>query len=377
MTNQTEILELLEKSFKGSLTQGEEKRLDYLLRESVANGVPFKDESERQEIEDHLLEKIHSSKNRKKIRNIARYIVAAAASVIVFSVGVYKYFNYCAPEEITQQLATYNTDETNEKQVTLTLSDGTKVNLNQDKTGVLSEESVEIVGSEGLLAYTSNSSDTLLKSKLVYNTLKTPSGVQYHLMLSDGTKIWLNGNSEIKYPVAFRAGERSVELSGEAYFEVAKSQKPFKVYAKTTTVQVLGTHFNVMAYKDDAEIKTTLLEGSVKVKSLTKEQILRPGQQAISSESDLTVYNTDAELVVGWRKGLFTFNNEPLEQVMKQISRWYNMDVVYSKSRTKVLFTGIIPVRDDVKKALLPVEEAANIKFDVKDGKIIITENNN
>lgn len=376
MTNHEEILELLERSFQSKLSQQEEQRLDYLLREDPVNGIPFKDELERQEMENRLLKKIHSSKSRSKARNIKRYLIAAVISAITAIAGVYEYYDHRTSENITQQSISQSTYKANEGQAVLILADGTNVSLNQDKTEVLSvQENIEVVGSDGLLSYSKH--DFQEESKLIYNILRTPGGVQYHLVLSDGTKVWLNGNSEIRYPVAFVGEDRPIELSGEAYFEVAKSNKPFKVHARETTVQVLGTHFNVKAYKDDTDIKTTLLEGAVKVKNLAKEQLLKPGQQAISSGSDLIVNNTDVELAVGWRKGLFTFNNEPLEQVMKQISRWYNMEVTFSKSQSKILFTGIIPVRDDIKKALSPVEEAANIRCEIKGDKITVTENNN
>jgi len=379
LTNKSEILELLEKSLRGKLSPEEEERLDCLLLKNESIGeIPFKDEAEREEIEQRLLRKIHHSKNKNRIRVIKRYLVAAAISTVALVGGMYHYFSLKQPVEISGNSEIEKKSNINPNQAVLTLSDGTRVNLNQTNSRVLTtQENVEITGNEGLLSYSKNSEDHIANSQTVYNTLKTPNGVQYHLALSDGTRVWLNGNSEIKFPVLFNREDRAVELSGEAYFEVAKANKPFKVNTGNTVVQVLGTHFNVKAYKDDSNIKTTLLEGSVKVASLGKEKILKPGQEAVCSGSDISVHQVDVELTVGWRSGLFTFNNEPLEQVMKQISRWYNMEVIYSGVKPQILFTGIIPVRDNIQKALVPVGEAANLSFDIRANKIIVIQNNN
>ncbi len=378
MANKSEILELLEKSLQGKLSQEEEKRLDYLLlKDGDVHEIPFEDEAEREEIEHRLLQKIHQSKNKNKIRVIKKYLVAATISTFALATGIHYYFSSNQPLEISKNSRVEKKSNINLDQPVLTLSDGTKVNLNQTNSGVLTiQENVEIIGNEGLLSYSKNSADHIVRSQTVYNTLNTPNGVQYHLALSDGTRVWLNGNSEIKFPVLFNGEERVVELSGEAYFEVAKTNKPFKVSTDNTVVQVLGTHFNVKAYKDDTNVKTTLLEGSVKVASLGKERILKPGQEAVCSDSEISVHQVDVELAVGWRNGLFTFNNEPLEQVMKQISRWYNMEVIYSGVKPQILFTGIIPVRDNIQKALMPVGEAASLSFDIKLNKIIVTKNN-
>ncbi|WP_353135919.1 FecR domain-containing protein [Pseudopedobacter sp.] len=378
MINKSEILELLEKSLQGKLSQEEEKHLDYLLlKDGDVHEIPFEDEAEREEIEHRLLQKIHQSKNKNKIRVIKKYLVAATISTFALATGIHYYFSSKQPLEISKNSRVEKKSDINLDQPVLTLSDGTKVNLNQTNSGVLTtQENVEIIGNEGLLSYSKNSADHIVRSQTVYNTLKTPNGVQYHLALSDGTRVWLNGNSEIKFPVLFNGEERVVELSGEAYFEVAKTNKPFKVSTDNTVIQVLGTHFNVKAYKDDTNVKTTLLEGSVKVASLGKEKILRPGQEAVCSGSDILIHQVDVELAVGWRNGLFTFNNEPLEQVMKQISRWYNMEVIYSGVKPQILFTGIIPIRDNIQKALMPVGEAASLSFDIKVNKIIVTKNN-
>ena len=377
MTNKSEILELLEKSLQGKLSPEEEKRLDYLLlKNGNVHELPFEDEAEREEIEHRLLQKIHHSKNKNKVRAIKKYLIAAAISAIALAAGMYQYFSPNQPLEISKNSETEKNSDINSDQAVLTLSDGTKVNLNQANTGVLTtQQNVEIVGNEGLLLYSKNAANHTASSQTVYNTLKTPNGVQYHLALSDGTRVWLNGNSEIKFPVLFNGEDRAVELSGEAYFEVAKANKPFKVNTGNTIVQVLGTHFNVKAYKDDSNVKTTLLEGSVKVSNLGKERILKPGQEAVCSDSEISVHQVDVELAVGWRSGLFTFNNEPLEQVMKQISRWYDMEVVYADAKPKILFTGIIPVRDNIQKALVPVGEAANLSFSIRENKIIVTKN--
>ncbi|MGY0036944.1 FecR family protein [Pedobacter sp. NJ-S-72] len=212
--------------------------------------------------------------------------------------------------------------------------------------------------------------------------METPKGGQYQLVLPDGTKVWLNAASSLRYPVAFQGNERKVELTGEAYFEVAKDKtRPFEVYSNNQVVQVLGTHFNINAYSNEPFVSTTLLEGSVKVtNSLTNAQkIIRPGQQSLISkdgQAGIEVKNMDLDEAVAWKNGYFMFNEEELESILKKVSRWYNVDVQYEQEELKhQLFSGTLSKYSNVSQVLKKLEMLQSIHFKIEGRKIIVTKN--
>jgi transmembrane sensor len=222
----------------------------------------------------------------------------------------------------------------------LTLSGGRQVILDSaSEDTVLTEGAAIVAGVKGKLAYNAGNETDV---PVVYNTLTTPRGGQYQLTLPDGTQVWLNAQSSITYPTAFTDPDRTVSITGEAYFEVAQNpSKPFKVTAAGETINVLGTAFNINAYADEVIAKTTLLEGSIAVdpNDVNRRFILKPGQQAwISMEKTTSkgevpaaaIYNgADLAQVIAWKNGLFAFSNADLPTVMRQLSRWYNVDVKY------------------------------------------------
>lgn len=229
---------------------------------------------------------------------------------------------------------------------TLTLADGTVVDLDQALNGEIAEQNGIIIRKteNGQLEYVVQDSPNAVSGT---NTIATPRGGQYQVSLPDGTKVWLNAATSLKYPYPFDKNERMVELKGEAYFEVAKDQlRPFRVKTTHQTVEVLGTHFNINAYTDEPALKTTLLEGSVKVEAGAHQVFLKPGQQAKLSATNeqLVVDKTiDAEQSIAWKNDVFAFNNEDLKSVMRQISRWYDIDVVYKGKITTEKYFGEIP----------------------------------
>jgi hypothetical protein len=221
----------------------------------------------------------------------------------------------------------------------LTLANGSTIVLTGAKNGTLANQGNIAINktADGLISYADTKENVSLKS-LVYNTASTPRGGQYQFVLSDGTKVWLNSASSIKYPVQFIGNERKVELTGEAYFEVAHdAKKPFRVESNGQTVEVLGTHFNVNAYGDEGEVKTTLLEGSVKVSSQSVNSIIKPGEQAQFDNGKISVKNVDVDEVVAWKNGFFYFEDNNIQEVMRQLSRWYDVDIKYE---------GKLPVRE-------------------------------
>ncbi|NOW94990.1 FecR family protein [Mucilaginibacter sp. SG564] len=228
---------------------------------------------------------------------------------------------------------------------TLTLANGKVVVLNDAGKGTVARESgVNITkNAQGEITYLAERTDTQ-DGQAKYNTTSTPRGGQWHLTLADGTHVWLNAASAIRYPTAFSGKSREVELDGEAYFEVAhNASMPFKVISKGQTVEVLGTHFNINSYPDEPSIKTTLLEGKVKVYSNESAyKILLPGQEASNSNSQISVTDADTEAALAWKNNRFQFTGSDIKGLMRQFARWYDVDVQYQGDIPEHEFTGRI-----------------------------------
>jgi len=221
----------------------------------------------------------------------------------------------------------------------LILSNGNTINLNDTKNGALANEKGVVIhkNADGRITYDQAGHNTTHEAN-VFNTVVTPKGGQYQLVLGDGTKVWLNAASTLKYPVTFSGAKREIELSGEAYFEVAHDQhKPFRVISNGQTVEVLGTHFNVNAYPDEKVTRTTLLEGSVKVLAGEMSSKIKPGEQVQFKDGHLAVTQADTEEAIAWKKGFFYFKDDDIQTVMRQLSRWYDVSVKYE---------GQIPTRE-------------------------------
>ncbi|HET9280085.1 MAG TPA: FecR family protein, partial [Flavitalea sp.] len=254
----------------------------------------------------------------------------------------------------------------------LTLADGSTVVLDDAQNGTLAQQgSSKIIKLDGKLVYDPANKNS---REVVYNTITTPNGGQYQLELPDGSLVWLNATSSIHFPTSFVGKERRVEITGEAYFEIAKNRDmPFIVTVNNAEVQVLGTHFNVNAYNDEENVKTTLLEGSVKFVSGDNINMLKPGQQSQLANNGLikVVNNVDVEEVVAWKNGMFDFENAGIETVMRQLSRWYDVDVEYN-GKTDDLF--IAEMRRNIKlsDALKALELTGKVKFDIQGKKIIV-----
>ncbi|CAL1516435.1 FecR domain-containing protein [Chitinophaga sp. MM2321] len=256
----------------------------------------------------------------------------------------------------------------------LTLADGSKIALGNTGNGALAQQgNVQVIQPDsGQLAY--NAAGTGTAQAMQYNILTIPRGGQFRLTLPDGTNVWLNAASSIRYPTAFTGNDRSVQLTGEAYFEVAKiANKPFRVLVNDMEVQVLGTHFNVMAYTDESAIKTTLLEGAVNVNTASGQTKLSPGQQArLKSSGGMTVVsNVDVDEIVAWKNGYFQFNHERLTGVMRQIARWYDVDVSYEGNVPAREFGGKISRNSSIED-VLKILELTKVHFRIEKKKIIV-----
>lgn len=257
----------------------------------------------------------------------------------------------------------------------LTLGDGSQITLDSAGNGAIaSQGNMQVIKlNGGQLAY--NAVNGPKDARMVsYNTLSTPRGGQFQIILPDGTKVWLNAASSLRYPTTFAGTEREVQLIGEAYFEVAKMNgMPFSVKVKDMEVQVLGTHFNVMAYQDETSIRTTLLEGAVRINHDAQLTNLHPGQQArLRSTGEMKVLDdVDVEGIVAWKNGYFQFNRESLAGIMRQVSRWYDADIEYEGTVPERQFGGKISRNssiDDVLKIL----ELSNVHFRIEGKKITI-----
>ena len=265
----------------------------------------------------------------------------------------------------------------------LTLANGATIVLDSAADGTLAQQgNANIVKTAGgQLAYNILNEKP---SEAFYNTLATPRGGQYRLVLPDGSKVWLNAASSIRFPVAFSGGARKVEITGEAYFEIAKNPSmPFKVFTTPPLggvggmeVEVLGTRFNINAYHDEPDMRTTLLEGSVKVvvgQPAQQGLVLLPGQQARVDHGITLVKTTDLDQVMAWKNGLFNFNNADLPTVLRQLARWYDIDVQVEGNGPARTFSGKI-TRDLTLSQLIKLLEEVDVKFRIEGRTLIVTQ---
>ena len=254
----------------------------------------------------------------------------------------------------------------------LTLQDGSTIVLNDAKEGtIIQQGNTRIIKlANGQIRYDGTDGPA---DKVSYNTMTTPRGGEYKLTLPDGTEVWLNSASSITYPTAFVTKERKVSITGEAYFEVAKDKtKPFMVTAGNQNIEVLGTHFNVMAYADEETIKTTLLEGSVKITEHNNVDILKPGEQAIvGKQGGIKVKTVNTDEAMAWKNGYFKFNRVDIKYIMRQIARWYDVDIAYEGAMPEDEFVGKIGRGENIKQ-VLHVLELEHVHFKIEGKKITV-----
>ena len=273
--------------------------------------------------------------------------IAAAAAVILVATGIYMWLIRTPSASIAKANnkagQTKNDVPPGGNKAVLTLANGSIITLDSAHNGTLVQQgnATVVKQNNGLLAYNTLTEKPI---EVLYNTLTTPRGGQYQLVLPDGSKVWLNAASSIRYPTAFAGKERKIDITGEAYFEVAKNiGMPFIVKANGMDVKVLGTHFNVNAYDDEATIRTTLLEGAVQVTKDAATAILKPGQESRLTKLGTIKVINDADLdeAVAWKNGMFSFKSADIKTVMRQIARWYDVEVVYEKDVQEQFHTEI------------------------------------
>lgn len=388
--NKQAVKILLTKYNQGKASQTEQDLLEHwYAKESLRQmGSPEIEDYERIKAEMWL--SITPGRRRKSFIVTLWPRIAVAASILVaLSAGLYFYGSQATKgDDIASLLKGYDIAP-GKNTATLTLADGHKIVLSDAADGKLAEQAGVSISKtkEGEVIYTiiASGKGKRASTEVVYNTLSTARGEQYQVYLPDGTRVWLNAASSLKYPASFaNVKERKVEMNGEAYFEVASDKThPFIVKTNKQEVEVVGTHFNVSSYGDESEVRTTLLEGSVKVAVIPTHgnakvkgpfKILRPGQQTVlSTTGSLQVRPADSDQAVAWKNGLFMFNDEDLESIMKKISRWYDVEVIFKDNEIKKqLFGGTITRFDNISTVLKVLELTGHVKFDIKDRELLV-----
>lgn len=389
--------ELIAKHLRNELTGQERKELDHWLGLSMQNRELFNkitseetlnkeleiySSSEREKAWEKIVQQTGFKKEAKNRFNLKNLLSCAAAILILLGIGItFKGFLY--KKTTVNRLALHQKDilpGTNK--ATLMLADGSKIVLDDAKRGMIARQTdVEISKTKnGQLVYSAEGSvlapDQQPATDIVpTNMITTPRGGQYSVVLPDGTKVWLNAASSLRYPTAFPGTERRVELTGEAYFEVAKNAaKPFFVKTASQTVEVLGTHFNINSYADEKITKTTLLEGSVRVTGNAGQQglKLKPGQQATATEKEIRmVSDPDIDEAMAWKEGKFMFRDADLQTIMRQLSRWYDVDVEYQGEVITRHYRGRVSRNVPVSQ-VFQILKTSGVNFTINGRKIIV-----
>jgi transmembrane sensor len=310
-----------------------------------------------------------------------RKFIWIAASVLLIVISTSLFFLVGKRSPTSSLSKTHNIQPSNDVMpgtsgAILKLDDGSSIVLDNASNGNLIQQGNTLVVKSGAaISYVNGATQD--ERQIHYNTVETPKGRQFQLVLEDGTKVWLNAASSIRFPVVFVGKQRIVEITGEAYFEVAKNkQKPFQVMCNGAMIEVLGTHFNVNAYADEESMNTTLLEGSVKVVKGSNQKIIKPGEQAQvhidGSVRSTTSINMDE--VVAWKNNSFLFDNTDVKKLMRQLSRWYDVDVVFKGATNEPLtFNGTISRFATLSTVLKMLESTGDVKFSIEGKRIIVS----
>jgi len=322
--------------------------------------------------------RLFSLTNRKRLSIAASIIfIAGAAAFLYFNNSSTKNTNIVSIQKPKQN----NDVAPGHDNAILTLADGSTIVLDNAANGTLAQEgNMKVLKLDGQISYAGNNAAT---DKVVYNTMSTARGNQYHLQLADGSKVWLNAASSIRFPTTFTGSERRVEITGEAYFEIVHdAAKPFTVKIESASgtdggeVQVLGTHFNINAYDDEADVKTTLAEGKVKVTKAGSIVLLQPLQQAILTKENqkLKIQQADLGKELAWKTGMFEFQDDDLPAIMRQLSRWYDVQISFEGPVSKKLFTGSIRRQASLSQ-VLQILKLAGVSYTLEGKNVTVRSN--
>jgi len=372
-----QIKDLLKRYLAGECTEEEKALVENSYLDYHVNASPLTEHEITADLA-AIAANLPKEKQPKVFSLFKKMIAAAAVLVVLASIAIY--FTIRSTNELTAKVANPmeeilpGTDK-----AILTLADGRKVMLDKNTSTLLLDSLAGIrikKTAKGELVYEALDVKGIAANLNAFNTIETPRGSQYKVILPDGSNVWLNASSSLKYPVIFSGNKRNVELAGEAYFEVAKNKEmPFVVHTQTQDVQVLGTHFNINAYPDETETKTTLLEGKVLVSKGTESKMMRPGDQVVNANQSRTLelsIMTDATESIAWKNGLFLFNHNDLHTIMHQISRWYDVEVDYEGDFRKQYYSGTISKFGKVTDVLKTMELTGSVKFKIVGRRIIV-----
>lgn len=302
---------------------------------------------------------------------------AAAAVLLILGSGLFYYYkNSVGMPVLKGQMAKTDVIKPGSKRAILTLNDGSTIVLDDSKSGVVANQGKTVISksSDGQIVYNADGVPPATEASEVYNTISTPRGGETQLLLPDGTKVWMNAETTIKFPAVFCSKIRKVELFGEAYMEVAENKKvPFKVIVKGAEVEVLGTRFNINAYGDGPYVNTTLLQGSVRFKNSSREAMLKPGQSGVSAANgELTVKNVNVEDAVAWKNGYFVYQDEDIYSIMAKAARWYDVEVEYRGSMKGKSFWGRGARYEHINELLKNLELTGEVHFKVQGRRVVV-----
>jgi transmembrane sensor len=371
-----QIQHLLKKYRQGTVSETELETLNTWYRNTGYTDADYPDGEEvvKQRILAKLQEKIVPLKRAKQWALPLKVGIAAAVALVILTVGYFSQTKYFRKDGFADIAPGSN-------KAILTLANGKTISLTDALEGDLSEEQDFSITKtkDGQVVYRSNKESDENRTEdeqVLWNTISTPRGGQYQIVMPDGTVVWLNAASSIRFPVSFRNSKnRKVEMNGEAYFEVAKDKlHPFIVESGDQRVQVLGTHFNISSYTEEHSTRTTLLEGSVKVYAASgEEMVLKPNQQAILNENGLQVRTADIAQVMAWKNALFVFDHEDLGSIMNKISRWYDVEVVYLNEEVRnEVFSGKVSRFENVSEVLKKLSLTDAVKFKIERRRILV-----
>jgi hypothetical protein len=402
--NQNKLNELLTQFADGKISRDEfELLFDYLKSENEDEQFHYSMDQELKKMKtcsslskdekDNIFESILNDERVYKNLDSGKFIFSngrawyqigvAASLLVILSIGLYFYSNRTfdaqktiAKSEIIQQKVII---QPGGDKAVLTLSDGSKIILEDAKKGLLANQAGVSIQktADGELLYSFAKNMRRIPeanpSEVIYNKIETPFGGKYQINLPDGSKVWLNSASSLRFPAFFSGKTREVELNGEAFFDVAKNpDMPFKVVTKDQIVEVLGTQFNINSYADEESFKTTLIEGSVKVIYKDRIILLNPGQQFQPSLKSSKVIEADTEEVTAWKNGYFLFKDEDIQSIMRKISRWYNVEVSYSGEIPDVGFGGNISRSKGIDEVLNVLQLTNAVHFKVEGRRITV-----
>lgn len=372
---------LIKKSLIKDLSDKEQKGLDQLLDDQSLQDV-YKELSDRGYLKKQFMEyeKYSSQKAYREFKErrghsgrirIVRW-VAVVAAMWVLALGVTLWMTFGKKENVAPLPVASKIIPAGEKKATLTLADGTEVHVEEITARVLQEKGMNIEYRNGEIVYHKSEEET---TEVVYNKLEVPRGGECMIKLDDGTKVWVNAETKLKYPVVFVGDRREVVLEGEAFFDVAKNEKPFIVKTSFGDVRVLGTAFGISAYASEPESYTTLVRGKVSVeREGIKPVVILPGEQVVTfKDGKMIKQEVDVEEFVGWKDGIYVFKEKSLGEIMKTLERWYNISVDFQeKSLVDLPFTGNLKRYDDINVFFDALTRTGDMKYRVEGNQVIL-----